>query len=412
MGLGLAGTGTVTGRDEEDPDRAAVLSALEAYSGRGKTRKAFPAPVRFSETRRRQDEPETWLIKNLLDDKQFIGLIGQGKSAKTFTMIHLATSIAANRPAFNDDRFQVERPGPVVMLLREDIEQKAKRRVDSEIRSLGLPPDQEDEVTDRMFIWYSSQESALKLLDDHAFVEFATHCRKIKPVAVMMDPLKKLHNQNENSAEEMEPVMERCLMLREILGCSIILSHHMGKPNETTGKTRSIQLGRGSSAIGDALEGMLAFTDTDDSDAPHSFTNTVTVMAKNGGAVSSFGLRLEIEDDEKGRAIRTTWTVDRAAKSKNKVDEVAEVITNVWRAKNEQAHQRGGESLVMSVNDIRDMVGKRLTDVREAVQTVLAVRGQVREMTVSGGKRWVLVEQTHTAPSKPHAAKAFIPEDK
>ncbi len=347
------------------------------------------------------------MIKNLIDDRQFVGVVGQGKSAKTWALIHLAVSIASGRPAFNDDRFVVERPGPVVLLLREDIKVKAKRRIRAEVASLNLGEAESAAIMGRLSVWYSDPKAALRLLDNDSLKEFAFHCAKLAPAAVIMDPLKKLHSKNENSAEDMEPVMDRCLWLRELLGCSVLLSHHMGKPNENTNKTRAIQLSRGSSTIGDAFEGLIAFTETDDSGAPHAWTNVVSVLAKNGGTVPTFGLRLEIEDDEQGRAKRTSWTVEREVKVKESdVELAARLAVKELRSIRREAEEAGGQPKPITAGVLAKAIGKRYEVVRVALLERLAATGQAEEVRVGNGRAWVASKEA--LPAGPNVASRIL----
>lgn len=384
-----------------EPDEEQLLEEIKQAIARAVSRRtgAMARPESFAATTLEVDPPEQWLVEEILDDGAFTEVVGRAKASKTWLLIHLAACIASGRPVFG--HFQVKRTGPVVLLLREDARTKGKRRIRAELAGLGLSGEELAAATQNIFVWFGGSSSAVNIADELSFARFLLRCKQVSPVAVFMDPLRQLHDEDENSNTDMAPIMRRFLAASEILGCTVVLSHHSGKPNEATGKTHSVQMARGASVIGDMAEGYLAFMKTDDGER-NVWVNTINVLSKNGGGAGLVEATLEIEDDENHRAVRTKWSYARAGRVKDgALGEAAIAVKRELQRRllEGQIHHRDPEPA--SIREIAKATNRGDEVVRRALQEQLAPMGLVKRSGHDRGGRgggWVLIDTEKKEP--------------
>src|SRR5690606_16228386 len=121
------------------------------------------------------------------------------------------------------------------------------------------------------------------------------------------DPLRDLHSGDENDSGAMSAVMQAMRAIRDIVGCSVVFLHH-SKKGASAG--RGGQDMRGSTAIHGAYDFGFHFSGLD-SDGQSYWSSDIEVEVRDARGAGKFSLRLDLEDDAHGEAIRATWTVDR-----------------------------------------------------------------------------------------------------
>lgn len=222
-----AGNGTTPERLKEMWDKAGTF-ADHAISG---TRKKVQFTDLDEIMSSNLDVP--WLAKPILacgDLAVWGAMYGTGKS---WTAYALSFCVCTGRP-FMD--FEIERPGPVIYLDRENAPYDLARIV----RRLngGIPPAFH-------LLHYPKWR-----LDEPAGIAFLRDAiEETMPSLVVVDTLSKFHTKNENRAEEIGPVIQDLTALARESGACVLVLHHFGKNPEGT-KTPE-QLLRGSTAIGD-----------------------------------------------------------------------------------------------------------------------------------------------------------------
>lgn len=153
-----------------------------------------------------------------------------------------------------------------------------------------------------------------KFLDvtrDEDLAWIVASCRRCGRLDLLiLDPLRDISSAAEDKSDAMAPVMRRLRLLGEILGCTVLVVHHAGKPNESSGKRGGGARLRGSGAIWGSADSGIYFLDCR-GDGRSSFENTVESEIKGARSAGIFTLGLRIDDDDSGEAVRASWSVDR-----------------------------------------------------------------------------------------------------
>lgn len=160
-----------------------------------------------------------WLVEGLWA-AQGVGVIGGApKSCKTWLALDLAVSVASSTPALG--RFAVVQPGPVLLYAAEDAPAHVQQRLDGvasargldlcrlEIRLILAPSLRLDTTRDRARL--------RKTLDEE------------RPRLLILDPLVRLHQADENSAAEMSSLLGELRALQRSHELAVLLVHHLRK---------------------------------------------------------------------------------------------------------------------------------------------------------------------------------------
>jgi len=94
-----------------------------------------------------------------------------------------------------------------------------------------------------------AQTNYLPLNHDDNLQSFTKLIEKLKPRVVLLDPLVKFHNMDENSASLMGEIFGKLRELMEIYELSLIIPHHTGKVKSRGGRGSSVIHGEYDSAI-------------------------------------------------------------------------------------------------------------------------------------------------------------------
>ena len=188
------------------------------------------SPRTLTEIIQDKSTPPNPIIDNgVLLDGTILLIVGPAKSKKTFLTQNLALAIA-----FGDDfaGFKIPKPKKVFYFLAEGGYYPNRER----IKKMNIGKD----------LRYSENFmlgcfNYLPIDNDEAFEMMYKLIEEAKPEVLILDPLIRFHNADENSASQVSQVFGRLRQLIDELGISIILVHHTGKI-ESRGS-------RGSSAI-------------------------------------------------------------------------------------------------------------------------------------------------------------------
>lgn len=268
------------------------------------TGKLFPkVPVSMRELDA-QDFPEPqWLIRNVLEEKTVMAISGEPKAAKSFSGLEMMLSVASGTRAFG--RFDVGPPRPAVAFCAEDAPVHVRRRVRALAAGKNLDQHEKDTAWSNLFIF---ERQNVNLMDVEILDHFMAHLQRLPapPAAVMLDPLVDLFDvEDENAAREMSAAMQRLRVIRDVIGCAVIIVHHASRSGPGKSKLRGGQKMRGSTAIHGAVDGGFYMTNTESSDATKS--SDVELETRNGRTVPEFRLSLNFEDDAAGRVTRAWW---------------------------------------------------------------------------------------------------------
>jgi hypothetical protein len=276
--------------------------------------KKTTAPRRYGETFRamkaRGVKPMEWLIRGLVPAGGVGAISAEPKISKTWLAIDLAISVAAGTTSLG--KFAVDRPAGAFYLFAEDHESSVLSRVAAVAAGKGLPAD--GEWSDRLVVQAAGRP--LDVTSDYdlcvlvASIWLSDEERGIKTELLIVDPLSDVHSGEEDKRDSMAPVMKRFRALRIVLECAITFVHHSKKVGE--GKVhRGGQRMRGSSAIHGAIDFGI-YLDNPRGDRKAEFISRIEGETRSGQQAGAFDLKLSIDDDKNGHAVKATFTWSEA----------------------------------------------------------------------------------------------------
>jgi hypothetical protein len=165
-----------------------------------------------------------WLVRSLWPQGAVGILGGPPKSCKTWLGLDLALSVASATPCLGT--FPVQHPGPVLAYLAEDSLDRVRERIDGMARHRG--------VDLHALELHLITEPTLRLDNlshiDRLYVTVKAH----RPRLLLLDPLVRLHNLNENDAGEVSAILALLRSLQRTYGVAVALVHHARKNGRTT----------------------------------------------------------------------------------------------------------------------------------------------------------------------------------
>jgi len=165
-----------------------------------------------------------------------VGIVGgEPKCCKSFLALEMCIAVASGRPALR--RFAVERPGPVLLFAAEDALHVVRDRLDGIAAAAGtrldaLPIHVVTAPVVRLDI--ERDRKALRHTVAH-----------LSPRLLVLDPFVRLHRVNENSSDEVAPLLAHLRELQREHDVAVLLVHHARKG----GHARPGQALRGSSEL-------------------------------------------------------------------------------------------------------------------------------------------------------------------
>lgn len=178
---------------------------------------------------------QSWLVRPLWPDRACGIIGGEPKTGKSLLALTLAVAAASGQPLL--DRFEVTEPGPVLVYPAEDADHIVRNRIRAICHSCRTPFD----TIDIRII----RADRLRLDDSHCRRLLSETVRHLRPRLLILDPLTRLHQANENLTCEMAPMLDHLRRLQTIHGCSVMLIHHTRK----TGHASHGQTLRGTSDL-------------------------------------------------------------------------------------------------------------------------------------------------------------------
>lgn len=172
----------------------------------------------------REQPPETrWLVRSLWPRGSVAVIGGQPKTAKSHLGLDLATSVASGTPFLG--RFPIDSPGPALVYLAEDGLPDVRDRVQGlcEHRGLDLAALDLHVIT----------EPSLWLDQDGDRGRLRQTAEQLRPRLLVLDPLVRLHNSDENSSREVSALLGYLRKLQREFELSVVLVHHTSKKHHS-----------------------------------------------------------------------------------------------------------------------------------------------------------------------------------
>lgn len=192
-------------------------------------------PVRLAHELEPTPASRRWLVEGLWAEAA-VGIVGgEPKCCKSFLALDLAVAVASGRPCLR--RFAVGRPGPVLLFAAEDALHIVRERLDGITLAAGTALDTlQLHVITAPVVRLDVERDRNALRDTVA---------SLRPRLLVLDPFVRLHRINENSSDEVAPLLACLRELQRHYDVAVLLVHHARKG----GHARPGQALRGSSEL-------------------------------------------------------------------------------------------------------------------------------------------------------------------
>lgn len=321
--------------DREDYRTATITEALdrtEFYEAPSKSKliwltgdepeaAARPWIVELSDFLREELPDECWDVEGLFRRQTVNLVVGPPKTFKSFFVQEAAIAIAAGLPMFG--MYAVPEPRRVIYVQEESSRAALHRRLAGVLAGRELLP---ASIKDMLYL-VTNQGF---LLDDVDQVErlIREGIARFDAEVVIFDPLREVHNQDENSSKDMRPVLQAMKRIRDQFGVTVIVVHHNNKNPEYDNPEDSI---RGTTSIWGAMDGGIFVSKTKED---HQVKVGITL--KEGGQTPPFFYTIHGTEDA------ITFEVFDVADAKGAVSDtsiVAAVGRLGWCDLSEIAHE-------------------------------------------------------------------------
>jgi len=206
------------------------------YDPDGPPRAAEILPVAHASELEKGNGTAGWLIERLWTAGGVGILAGQPKSLKTYVALEMAVSVASGSPCLGT--FPVSVQGPALVYAAEDSPSNLRSRLESLAAQRNLRLENLDlRVITSDFIRLDHPQDQKRL---HETVLL------YRPALLVLDPLVRLHCQDENQAGPMAALLGYLRRLQRLTATAVLVVHHLRKGSNTTGTGYNL---RGSSDL-------------------------------------------------------------------------------------------------------------------------------------------------------------------
>jgi len=160
-----------------------------------------------------------WLVEDLWTD-QAVGILGgEPKCCKSFLALDLALAVASATPCLR--RFPVRHAGPVLLFPAEDSLAIVRQRLD------GIAAAAQVALADLPLYVITALALRLDLPGDQQ--RLTRTVQALQPVLLVLDPLIRLHQRDENDASQIAPLLGFLRQLQRQFHLAVVLVHHAKK---------------------------------------------------------------------------------------------------------------------------------------------------------------------------------------
>ena len=193
-------------------------------------------------------------------------LTGAGKIGKSMLLLNLCYGLALGRDMMS---FKIVKPHLVLYVNGENSPGTMQERLRC-LRDYYCIDDERAMLTKKNLLFVNA---ALLLPKTEAMAVMRKNLAEIKPVVLILDPLKNFYSGEENSADNMRDFMAAVRQLMTEFNLTVIIVHHTGKKQNENG----FYSGRGSSVLADDAESTASFQ----KDATEKGRFTLSVTSRN-----------------------------------------------------------------------------------------------------------------------------------
>ena len=287
-----------------------------------------------------------WLVTDLWAVNAVGIIAGEPKSYKTWLGLDLALSVASGTPCL--DKFEVPERGPVLIYLAEDTLWSLKQRLTSISQHRGLSLEDLPLYTLTAPRLQLASPGRYRQQEQNDQDRLRAKIQKLKPKLVLLDPLVRISQADENNANEMSELLGYVRGLQREFNTCVALTHHMRKPRSDSGRQGGNDL-RGSSNLyswGDSLifvnkcgeKRITVKVEHRDNQAPDNFGLVITEPEE--------GMRLKLVEAPSVRKLKTPLR-----------DRILEYL--------------GSHKEPLNVHDLRERIGVSNDSLRAALKKML-----------------------------------------
>lgn len=179
----------------------------------------LPLPVCRADALKQQPPEQAWLIQDLWAQAA-VGVIGgQPKSCKSWLGLEMAVSVASGTPCLG--HFPVAAPGPALVYLAEDTLAAVRARLEALCAHRQLP------LAHLELYAITAPTLHLDLAQDQQRLQATV--ASLRPRLVLLDPLVRMHQGDENSAADISTLLGFLRTLQRTHDSAIVLVHHASK---------------------------------------------------------------------------------------------------------------------------------------------------------------------------------------
>ena len=162
---------------------------------------------------------QRWLVEALWPAAA-VGVVGgHPKVGKTWWGLDLAVSVASGTPCLG--RFEVKRPARVLVYLAEDPAHAVRERINAIAQGRNV-------AMEKLDLHVITMDRLRLDTNDHKLRLDATLAR-LKPQLLLLDPLVRMHDRDENHSHELTPILSSLRVLQRRHNIAIALVHHARK---------------------------------------------------------------------------------------------------------------------------------------------------------------------------------------
>lgn len=192
-------------------------------------------------------------------------VVGAGGVGKTMLLMQLGMALATGSPAFGNPLTPASAPVRIVLVAAEESSDILGIRLHAIKNWMDIHREKPSGATaaggdftallEKNFLLVPAAGQAVALVKNGETTEFfETLCKFcVGSRLIIIDPLRRLHDGDENSSSAMTHIVQILEALAKHTGAAVIAAHHIGKASMFNESTTAAAASRGSSALTDAV---------------------------------------------------------------------------------------------------------------------------------------------------------------
>ena len=232
-----------------------------------------------------------WLVERLWPRSAIGILAAPPKSYKTWLCLDMAISVASGTDCLG--RYATQR-GKVLYVPGEGRPERLRSRIEGIAQARGVE-------IDGLNLFVMEQANRLVLDNQAAQNRFEATLEKFKPDLVIIDPLRRLFDGDENASAAISPVLNFLTAMQQKYACAILVVHHTRK--DSAGGATDGQSLRGSSDLYGWGESFLYISKT---------KNGVRLVTEHRDEESDVELHLKLEPSAPSAVLAIDESIDAA----------------------------------------------------------------------------------------------------